>query len=177
MTDIIIHRSTKRLSCCSFYENRAHVRYLGSKGEWNKVQITDENEGYGNCWGKFSYSFYCESDKHHTTTVIVKNPTCKEAGKASEVCEICGLTTLTNIPLGLRHAYVDGKCTVCAAELKYGDTNNDGKSNSFDLYQMSRYVNGHTVEGFFDIDGADINGDGKINALDLADVRAIISGN
>lgn len=90
---------------------------------------------------------------------VIKAPTYSEPGLRQRTCAQCGWTEQEE---------------TARLELRYGDTNGDGRVSSLDLILLRQYIAGWDVSP--DLLAADVNGNGSVNALDLILLRQYIAG-
>lgn len=138
----------------------------------------------------------------HSYASTVTPPTCKDAGYTTNVCTVCGDTTVTDITKKTDDHVLTFKellygptiteegaelhfCSVCNSDVtvpipaleRYlkGDINNDKLVNAIDANLLSRIIL-YSSDNLQMLDAADINCDGKVNGLDANYLRRKFTG-
>lgn len=169
LTNVTLDSSVKSIGCAAFRECNAltDVNFLGTKEEWDAIQIEEANE----CLTEANTHFAVSGCNHEHAHPEHKDPACTETGYDRMVCDNCdGVVSETAIsPLG--HSFVNGVCARCGADESVVQTNsgNCGKegdgsnltwmldtetgvlkiSGSGAMFDYSRYGN-HIMEPWYD---------------------------
>lgn len=138
--------------------------------------------------------------KGHTYKDFVIAPTCTEAGYTRHICECCADAYTDAETEALGHTWNEGEvvvpvsttkeglikytCNTCGAieqviipKIKYGDANNDGDVNLFDVTVTLQYIAKWDMTGKnFNEVNADVNVDGSVILSDVTKLLQYIAG-
>ena len=108
LQSITIPKSVTAIKYLAFAscDSLTDVYYNGSKAQWNKIEINEDNSGLDGATIHFAVHSHEYSKK-------VTKPTCTAKGYTTYTCE-CGDTYKDNYTNAKGHTYSKGKCTVCS---------------------------------------------------------------